>query len=90
MILDIVIFYYVLINILTFAFMLFDKRRAVLNKYRISEATLFKLSLIGGFLGLLLGMYTFRHKIRKPKFYVVGILSILLHIAIAYSIYYYL
>ncbi len=86
---DILIFYYTLINILTFFFMLFDKRRAILDKYRISEATLFKLSFAGGFIGFMAGMYAFRHKIRKWKFYVVGIVSMLLHCVLAYSVYNY-
>ncbi len=90
MILKIILIYYIIINIVTFLFMLFDKRRAILNKYRISEATLFKLSFLGGCIGFLLGMYAFRHKIRKAKFYVVAILSIILHGAIIYGLYYYL
>ncbi len=90
MILNILITYYIIINILTFLFMLFDKRRAILNKYRISEATLFKLSFIGGFLGLMLGMYAFRHKIRKSKFYIVAFISTILHGTIIYFVYRYM
>ena len=45
-----------------------DKYFAIKNKYRISEATLFCLCIIGGcFLGFL-GMKIFRHKTKKTYF----------------------
>lgn len=52
------------------AFILFglDKRRARREQWRISEATLLGLALLGGSPGALLGMYYFRHKTRHAKF----------------------
>ena len=62
------IYYLLLINIVTFLVFVIDKRRAVKRKWRIPEKTLLGLSLIGGSAGGLIAMYYFRHKIRKPAF----------------------
>ena len=53
---------------LLFTLMSIDKQRAKLNQWRISEKTLFILALIGGSIGGILGMYTFRHKTKHLKF----------------------
>ncbi|MDO5779472.1 MAG: DUF1294 domain-containing protein [Clostridium sp.] len=55
-------------NILLFTLMSIDKQRAKLNQWRISEKTLFILALIGGSIGGILGLYTFRHKTKHLKF----------------------
>ncbi|MGN1318971.1 MAG: DUF1294 domain-containing protein [Lachnospirales bacterium] len=74
------IYYYIFINLLLFIFMGIDKYKAVYHKWRIKEATLFILSLIGGGFGGFFGMFIFRHKIRKAKFWVIFILSIIIHL----------
>jgi uncharacterized membrane protein YsdA (DUF1294 family) len=53
-----------------------DKRRAKKNLRRIPEATIFLVALLGGSLGVLSGMYAFRHKTLHTKF-TVGIPLIL-------------
>ena len=58
----------VIINIITFAVFGIDKRKAINCKFRISEAALFGLSLLGGSFGGLAAMYTFHHKTRKWYF----------------------
>ena len=58
----------VAINLITFAAFGIDKRKAVKGKFRISEVTLFVLSLAGGSLGGLAAMYAFRHKTKKWYF----------------------
>ena len=62
------IIYLIIINILSFSLMGIDKYKAITNKWRISEYTLFGLSLLGGSLGTLLGMFTFHHKTKKNSF----------------------
>lgn len=57
-----------LINLLTFVAFGIDKAKAVKGKYRIKEATLLLLSLLGGAPGGLVGMYLFHHKTRKLLF----------------------
>lgn len=45
-----------------------DKRRARKRAFRIPEATLFLIALIGGSIGSIIGMYTFCHKTRHWYF----------------------
>lgn len=59
-----------------------DKYKAIYHKWRIKEATLFILSLIGGGLGGFFGVFIFRHKIRKPIFWIIFIFSIIIHLAL--------
>lgn len=68
--------YLLLINAAAFLLMLADKQKAKKNKWRISESTLILSALLGGSLGSLAGMYTFRHKTRHKKF-TIGIPVIL-------------
>ncbi len=60
---------YLLINLMVFAMYGIDKAKAVRNEWRISEKSLIGLALLGA-PGALLAMFVFRHKIRKPKFYI--------------------
>lgn len=62
------IIYIVALNVLTFAMMGNDKRKAKKHLWRTPEINFFILSLIGGSLGTLLGMYSFRHKTKKWYF----------------------
>lgn len=68
--------YLLLINALGFILMLVDKYKARKNLWRIPEAVLIAVALVGGSVGSLLGMYTVRHKTRHIKF-TVGIPVIL-------------
>ena len=69
--------YFILVNLTGVLMMGIDKRKAVKHAFRIPEATLFIVSLIGGSIGSLLGMYTFHHKTRK-WYFVYGIPAILI------------
>ena len=55
-------------NIIGFVLMGIDKRRARKRAFRIPEATLFLIAIIGGSIGSLTGMYAFRHKTRHWYF----------------------
>jgi uncharacterized membrane protein YsdA (DUF1294 family) len=48
--------------------MFIDKQKAIKHKWRISEYTLILLAALGGSIGTLSAMYTFRHKTKKLKF----------------------
>ena len=63
-----ILIYLVIINLITFLAMYIDKKRAKWGKWRIKESTLFALVLLGGGIGGIVGMYTFRHKTKKPNF----------------------
>ena len=79
--------YLIIINSLTFLIFGIDKWKAQSGKWRIPEATLIWMSIIGGSVGALMGMYLFRHKTQKRKFN-LGIPAILLAQAIlAYFIF---
>ena len=72
-------FYYLfIINLLGIVFYGFDKLLAFLKKNRISENWLFLVSVVGGALGCIIGMFIFRHKIRKPKYLIVVPLSLII------------
>lgn len=60
--------YLVIVNIVGYAIMGIDKKRAIRGAWRISEASLFLTALIGGSLGCILGMQHFRHKTKHWYF----------------------
>lgn len=62
------LYYLIIVNLIGFMLMYIDKKRAINHSYRISEKSLFLVCLLGGSLGSLIGMYTFRHKTRHNKF----------------------
>jgi uncharacterized membrane protein YsdA (DUF1294 family) len=64
------------INLAALIAMGWDKSRAKRGVWRIKEATLFLLALLGGGLGANLGMQLFRHK-TKHWYFVVGMPLIL-------------
>lgn len=79
-----IIIYFVLINIIGFLIMYIDKRKAKLGRWRIPEKTLFFITALGGGIGTIVGMYTFRHKTQKIQFVIgfpfITILEIILAI----------
>jgi len=77
---------YVLINLAVFAFYGIDKAKAVRNEWRISEKSLMIAALFGA-PGALLAMFVFRHKIRKPKFYIGVPLILIAEIILAIVIF---
>ncbi len=63
-----IIIYLVAINVIGFFAMLIDKEKAKRGAWRIPEKTLFLITLLGGGIGTIAGMYLFRHKTKKLKF----------------------
>ena len=64
------------LNLLTFIIYGIDKLKAKKAKWRISEATLLLLAVIGGSIGAWLGLQVWRHKTQHKKFF-IGIPMIL-------------
>lgn len=62
------LFYLLIINLTGFLIMFIDKSRAIHKEWRIPEKTLIGISIIGGSVGMLLGMSTFKHKTKHKKF----------------------
>ena len=67
-----IIVYLILANIIGFALMGIDKRRARKNAFRVPEATLFSVAFVGGSIGSILGMIIFRHK-TKHWYFTLGL-----------------
>lgn len=82
--------YLVIMNAAGLILMAADKSRAKKHKFRISEGALISVAALGGSLGVLFGIYAFRHKTRHPKFTVGVPVIILVQAAAALIIYIYL
>ena len=60
----------VVVNMAAFAAMGFDKLLSRRKWWRIPEATLFLLVVIGGSIGGIAGMWIFHHKTKTPIFFI--------------------
>lgn len=69
--------YVIITNVIGFLLMVIDKLKARRRGFRIPEATLFIVAIIGGSIGSILGMYLFRHKTRHRTF-TIGMPAILI------------
>lgn len=65
---ELVYYYLIIINIISFAIMGRDKHLARKKQWRISESTLLFFALVGGAVGGTIGMYYFRHKTKHLFF----------------------
>ena len=74
--------YLIVINIIAFALMGIDKKRARNKKWRISEAALFTTALLFGSLGSNIGMRFFRHKTQHWYFVIFMPLIMVVQIVI--------
>lgn len=62
--------YLIAINVLAFILYGIDKCKAQRGLWRISEAMLLGVAVLGGSIGAFLGMKLFHHKTRHPQFYI--------------------
>ena len=72
-----ILLYLLIVNAIAFLLMLADKQKAKKKLWRIPESTLLLSAAIGGSIGSLAGMYTFRHKTKHLKF-TLGVPAILI------------
>jgi len=78
------------VNLTTFAMFGIDKASAKANGPRIPEVVLHAFTLLGGFLGQLLGRILFRHKTnfkRHPSFTIVLIASAIIWVVVIYLLF---
>jgi len=80
------LYYLIVINIVTFLVYGIDKWKAKQGCWRISEATLLMFAVTGGSIGALLGMKVWRHKTQHKKFKYGLPLILLAQIALIYLI----
>jgi uncharacterized membrane protein YsdA (DUF1294 family) len=83
---NVLLYYLIVINVVTFLVYGIDKWKAKRSKWRIPEATLLVLAIIGGSIGALLGMKVWRHKTQHKKFKYGLPLILLGQIALIYFI----
>lgn len=81
--------YIIVMSLIGFIMMGTDKRRAVRHAWRIPEKTLILQAFLGGGVGTLLAMYTFRHKTKHRKFIILVPLAAVLSLAILVAAGYY-
>ena len=65
---QLILIYLIAINVVTFFAYCIDKWKAKRSKWRISEATLLGMAVIGGSIGAWLGMRVWHHKTMHKKF----------------------
>lgn len=80
------LFGYLIVNVIVFLMYGIDKYKAKRKKWRIPEATLLGAAAFGVF-GALAGMYFFRHKTKKPKFFITVPMILFLELAAAVCVY---
>ena len=71
------IYYLIIINLISFILYGIDKYKAIKNKYRISEYSLLVFSFFGGSIGSLIGMKVFHHKTKKLSFWAINSLFLI-------------
>ena len=80
------LYYLIAINVVTFLVYGVDKVKAKRGSWRISEATLLILAVVGGSIGALFGMKVWHHKTLHKKFKYGLPLILLAQIALIYLI----
>ncbi len=72
------IYYFLLLNLLSFFLFGWDKKKSQKHEYRIPEKVLLLITFVGGTFGSLFGMFYFHHKSKKSKFLLLVPFSCLL------------
>ena len=76
--------YLLIVNLVAFVGMWWDKRKARQQDWRVSEGALYILAFIGGAIGIIAGMYKFRHKTQKRSFQAVAFIGLLISLFLYY------
>lgn len=71
------VIYLLIVNIIALSLMGIDKLKAKRGSFRIPEANLFLMAIIGGAPGAIIGMHLFRHK-TKHWYFLYGLPAILI------------
>ncbi|MHA2423400.1 MAG: DUF1294 domain-containing protein [Candidatus Thorarchaeota archaeon] len=80
------VLYALTINIIAFLAMWWDKRKAAQREWRVAEATLYILGFIGGAIGIIGGIFRFRHKTQKRPFQVIAFIDLVASLIIYWFI----
>ncbi|MCX6230575.1 MAG: DUF1294 domain-containing protein [Bacteroidetes bacterium] len=81
-----IVYYFLIINLLSAIVFYTDKRKAIKNRRRIPEATLHLLEFFGGVFSNLLLMYLIHHKNRKASYFLITYFIAIAWIVFLYKI----
>jgi hypothetical protein len=86
--LHVVLAYFITVNVLGLVLFGIDKWKAKHDKWRISEATLLSLTVIGGSIGAWVGMKVWHHKTMHKKFkYGIPLVMVLQFALLLFTLY---
>ena len=85
---SVLIYYFLVVSVVTFIVYGIDKLKAKKSWRRISEFTLLMLAFMGGSAGAWVGMNVWRHKTRHKKFRYCVPVFLLLHIGLLFFCWY--
>ncbi len=80
------IIYVLLINLIAFLAMWWDKWKASKQEWRVAEATLHVIGFMGGAVGIFAGMYRLRHKTQKKSFQALATVGLIVSMIIYWFI----
>ena len=78
-----ILIYLLIINALAFVLMCIDKQKAKKHAWRIPEAVLLSIAVLGGSIGTMAGMEIFRHKTKHRRFFIGVPIIIVVQLALA-------
>lgn len=82
------LYYIIVINVVAFIMYGIDKYKAKAGKWRISEATLLLIAVVGGSIGAWIGMKVWHHKTMHKKFKYGVPIILLLQVALIVYLHY--
>ena len=86
--LHVVLAYFITVNVLGLVLFGIDKWKAKHDKWRISEATLLSVTVIGGSIGAWVGMKVWHHKTMHKKFkYGIPLVIVLQFVLLLFTLY---
>jgi uncharacterized membrane protein YsdA (DUF1294 family) len=74
--------YILIINLVSYTAMWWDKWKATRHEWRVAEASLHVVGIIGGAIGIFAAMYTFRHKTQKRSFQALALMGLIVSLVI--------
>lgn len=80
----IILGYYLIVNLINFSMMAFDKSAAIKGKRRVPEKNFYILAVIGGGFGGLISMVIKHHKTHHLDFIMVFTITAVLHVLAIY------
>ncbi len=78
------LFFMTLMSLVAFILMGYDKFKAKIGGWRISESTFYLLSLLQGYPGILIASKIFRHKTHKTLFQIINFIAYITGLTIIY------